>query len=63
MVPNSEHSALPALGCETLCLGPSSLCMQLFELTFDLSVHDMFLAWGAGAAVYRVPDKVHGCPV
>jgi len=30
---------------------------QLFDLTFDLSVHDMFLCWGAGAALHAPPDS------
>jgi amino acid adenylation domain-containing protein len=29
---------------------------QEFELTFDLSVHDMFVAWECGACVFCVPD-------
>lgn len=28
---------------------------QTFDLTFDLSVFDMFVAWGRGAALYSVP--------
>jgi D-alanine--poly(phosphoribitol) ligase subunit 1 len=31
-------------------------CTQLFELTFDLSVHDMFVTWNAGACLF-VPYK------
>lgn len=30
---------------------------QAFELSFDLSVHDMFLCWLSGACLYPVPDK------
>ena len=29
-----------------------------FDLTFDLSVHDMFLCWSHGAALYCLPDSV-----
>lgn len=29
---------------------------QVADLTFDPSVHDMFCTWGAGAALYPVPD-------
>ena len=32
-------------------LGPSDRVSQTFALTFDLSVFDLFLAWGAGACV------------
>ena len=42
--------------------GPADRCTQLFDLTFDLSVHDLFLTWGAGAALYRVPDNVRFAP-
>jgi D-alanine--poly(phosphoribitol) ligase subunit 1 len=37
-------------------------CTQLFDLTFDLSVHDMFLCWGAGATLFRVPDSARFSP-
>jgi amino acid adenylation domain-containing protein len=30
-------------------------CTQFFEPTFDLSVHDMFVTWAAGACLYCVP--------
>lgn len=30
---------------------------QLCELTFDLSVHEIFICWAAGAALYVVPDS------
>ena len=30
---------------------------QQFDLTFDLSVHDMFVCWECGAALYCVPEK------
>src|SRR5262245_55923500 len=32
-------------------------CSQEFDLTFDLSVHDMFVCWGRGACLYCVPKK------
>ena len=41
---------------------PEDRCTQLFDLTFDLSVHDMFLCWGAGATLFRVPDKARFAP-
>ena len=41
---------------------PEDRCTQLFDLTFDLSVHDMFLCWGAGAALFRIPDNVRFVP-
>jgi len=30
---------------------------QMFDMTFDLSVHDMFVAWQRGACVCCVPEK------
>jgi len=41
---------------------PDDRCTQLFDLTFDLSVHDMFLCWGAGATLFRIPDNVRFAP-
>jgi len=29
---------------------------QVFDLTFDLSIHDMFLCWAGGSCLYSVPD-------
>ncbi|WP_040247628.1 AMP-binding protein [Psychroserpens mesophilus] len=29
---------------------------QSFDLTFDLSVHDMFLSWSVGASLYVIPE-------
>ena len=31
--------------------------IQLVDVTFDLSAHDIFLAWTNGAAIYSVPDN------
>lgn len=31
---------------------PEDRASQLFDLTFDLSVHDLFVTWGSGAALY-----------
>jgi len=31
-------------------------CSQMFELTFDLSVHDLFVTWGSGACLC-VPER------
>jgi amino acid adenylation domain-containing protein len=35
---------------------PEDRFSQLFDFSFDLSVHDMFLAWGAGACLYCAPE-------
>ena len=36
---------------------------QFFELTFDLSVHDMFSCWHKGAALYIIPAEQLICPM
>lgn len=36
-------------------LGPGDRCTQFFELTFDLSLHDLFVSWAAGACLYVIP--------
>src|SRR5262249_22796202 len=41
---------------------PEDRFTQLFDLTFDLSVHDMFLCWGAGAALYCPPESAKMAP-
>ena len=35
----------------------SDRCSQAFDLTFDPSVHDMFVCWGAGACLCVVPQE------
>ena len=40
--------------------GPDDRFSQLFDFSFDLSVHDMFLAWSAGACLYCAPESVIG---
>lgn len=35
---------------------------QAFDLGFDLSVHDMFVCWGAGACLYPVPPNALAAP-
>lgn len=42
--------------------GPSDRFTQLFDLTFDLSAHDMFLCWSAGAALYCPPAGAKMAP-
>lgn len=36
--------------------GPEDRFSQTFELTFDLSVHDLFVCWAAGACLYVLPQ-------
>lgn len=41
---------------------PEDRFTQLFELTFDPSVQDMFTCWGSGACLYCVPDRTVMAP-
>ncbi|PKH87461.1 AMP-binding protein [Colwellia sp. Bg11-28] len=36
---------------------------HFFELSFDLSVHDMFSCWSKGAALYVIPSEQLMCPI
>ena len=36
---------------------PNDRFTNTFEQTFDLSIHDMFLAWASGASIYCIPEK------
>lgn len=44
-------------------LGPEDRVSQAFELSFDVSLHDLFVAWEAGAAVHVVPTSRLVAPV
>ena len=35
---------------------------QMFEMSFDLSVHDMFVCWQGGACLYAMPDHTVMAP-
>ena len=35
-------------------LTPADRCSQTFDQTFDLSVHDLFMTWNAGACLYAM---------
>jgi amino acid adenylation domain-containing protein len=38
-------------------LKPEDRCSQNFDLTFDLSVHDLFVCWDAGATLCPFPEQ------
>lgn len=38
-------------------ISPEDRCSQNFDLTFDLSVHDLFACWDAGAALCPFPEQ------
>lgn len=58
-VPISHANVLAYLrGIRTVCdTGPNDRMLQVVDLTFDLSVHDMFLAWTSGACLFSVPEN------
>ena len=43
-------------------VGPEDRLSQTFDLTFDLSVHDMFVSWGSGACLYSIPEVMATAP-
>jgi amino acid adenylation domain-containing protein len=44
-------------------LGPQDRCSQTFDQTFDLSVHDLFITWNAGACLYAMAPVEALAPV
>lgn len=42
---------------------PADRFTQFFDFTFDLSVHDIFVCFGAGACLYCVPARVMMMPL
>ena len=43
--------------CERYSVTEEDRFSQEFDLTFDLSVHDMFVCWERGACLFSVPEK------
>lgn len=43
-------------------LQPEDRCTQIYDQTFDVSVHDIFTCWQSGACLYVVPEAVLLCP-
>jgi amino acid adenylation domain-containing protein len=41
---------------------PEDRFSQMFDLTFDLSLYDMFVCWGSGASLHIVPTKDRMAP-
>lgn len=41
---------------------PDDKFSQTFDITFDLSVHDLFLSWSGGASLYVIPENVLMAP-
>jgi D-alanine--poly(phosphoribitol) ligase subunit 1 len=61
------HTALCAYVDAVLARYPemdeSQRCTQCFEPTFDLSMHDLFVTWAAGACLYSIPKHALMLPV
>jgi amino acid adenylation domain-containing protein len=43
--------------CDRYDVNETDRFSQEFDLTFDLSVHDMFVCWERGACLFSVPEK------
>ncbi len=58
-VPISHGNVFAYLeGIRSICsITEQDRLLQLVDLTFDLSVHDMFLCWTSGACLYSVPEN------
>ena len=41
---------------------PSDRCSQFFELTFDLSVFDLFMTWNGGACLHSISESERMAP-
>ena len=63
-VPVSQRNvnAYVQYACEKYQVNEGDRCSQMFDMTFDLSVHDMFVCWERGACLYSVPENAVMCP-
>jgi amino acid adenylation domain-containing protein len=43
--------------CDRYSVNEQDRFSQMFDMTFDLSVHDMFVCWERGACLYAIPEK------
>ena len=62
MVSQRNVMAYLANVCHHYDLSPQDRMTQLFDLTFDLAMHDLFVTWGTGAALYCPPDGSRKAP-
>ena len=63
-VPISHASASAYIRyiCERYGVDEEDRVSQVFDLTFDLSVHDIFVCWERGACLFPVPEKAVMAP-
>lgn len=64
-VPISRGNLLAYLDgiAQLVPLTPEDRATQCFELTFDLSVHDMFVTWSAGACLHVMTERARRNPL
>ncbi len=43
--------------CDRYRVNEQDRVSQMFDMTFDLSVHDMFISWERGACLYSLPER------
>ena len=48
--------------CNRYGVNPHDRFSQVFDLTFDLSIHDMFVCWQQGACLFCLPESVVKAP-
>jgi len=58
-VPITNANVLAYLrGIRSTCeIGPEDRVLQIADVTFDMSVHDLFLAWTSGAFLFCAPEN------
>lgn len=61
-ISHSNACAYVRFTCDRYEVNERDRLSQEFDLTFDLSVHDMFVAWERGACVCCVPDRAVMAP-
>lgn len=63
-VPISHSNVCAYIGatCDRYQVNEQDRVSQEFDLTFDLSVHDMFMAWERGACLCCVPERAVMAP-
>jgi len=61
-VSHSNVAAYLAYTCQRYGVNEHDRFSQMFDMTFDLSVHDLFVCWEQGACLCAVPEKVTMAP-
>jgi amino acid adenylation domain-containing protein len=56
-IPQSNVRSYVQYVCNRYEVNETDRFSQEFDLTFDLSVHDMFVCWERGACLFSVPEK------